>query len=125
LRQKQVRDIFEAAADEDLPAAATATNGLLAWARPTPRLDPHGSTWNMHFHGPTDRLGEGWAAGCAAALTMALGSDLAGRLGVCIAPRCDRVYVDGSKNGSRSFCSVTCQNRVKNARHRERRSTRR
>lgn len=119
---REARAIFEAAADEDVTAAAAATNALLAWARPTPRLDRHGATWDMHFHGPTDRLGDGWVAGCAAALTMALGSDRAGRLGVCSAPACDRVYVDLSRNGSRSFCSVTCQNRVKNQRHRRTRS---
>lgn len=119
---RDARRIFEAAADEDLESAATATNELLAWARPAPRLDQHGDTWDMHFHGPTDRLGDGWAAGCAAALTMAIGSARAGRLGICAAPECDRVYVDHSKNSSRSFCSVTCQNRVKNARHRRSRS---
>lgn len=121
---REARMVFEAAADEDLGAAATATNSLLAWTRPSPRLDQHGSAWNMHFHGPTDRLGDGWVAGCAAALTLALGSDRAGRLGVCAAPECDRVYVDASKNGSRCFCSVTCQNRVKNIRHRRSRSGR-
>ncbi len=115
------RRIFEAASDEDFDSAAAATNDLLAWARPTPRLDQHDTTWDMHFHGPTDRLGDGWAAGCAAALTMALGSASAGRLGVCTAPDCDRVYVDRSKNGTRSFCGITCQNRVKNARHRQNR----
>ena len=119
---REARVVFEAAADEDLGAAATATNALLAWTRPAPRLDLHGTAWDMHFHGPTDRLGDGWVAGCAAALTLALGSDRAGRLGVCAAPECDRVYVDASKNGSRSFCSVTCQNRVKNVRHLQKRS---
>ena len=49
-------------------------------------------------------------------------SDRAGRLGVCAAPECDRVSVDASQNGSRSFCSVTCQNRVKNVRHRHKQS---
>ncbi|MBB5790155.1 CGNR zinc finger domain-containing protein [Jiangella mangrovi] len=117
------RRIFEAAADEDLGSAAVATNALLSWARPMPRLDPHDDTWDMHFHGPSDRLGDGWAAGCAAALTMALGSAGVGRLGVCSAPVCDRVYVDRSKNGTRSFCGLTCQNRVKNARHRQSRTT--
>ena len=119
------RLIFEAAADDDLDSAATATNELLSWTRPTPRLDQHDSSWDMHFHGPTDRLGDGWAAGCAAALTMALGSAKAGRLGICIAPDCDRVYVDRSKPGTRSFCGITCQNRVKNVRHRQNQSQRR
>ncbi|TDE12188.1 CGNR zinc finger domain-containing protein [Jiangella asiatica] len=121
---RDARRIFEAAADDDLDAASTATNSLLSWARPIPRLDQHDSTWDMHFHGPSDRLGDGWAAGCAAALTMALGSAGAGRLGVCAAAECDRVYVDRSKNGTRSFCGLTCQNRVKNIRHRQSRSLR-
>jgi predicted RNA-binding Zn ribbon-like protein len=44
-----------------------------------------------------------------------VGSSLHGRLGVCSAERCDRVYVDTSRNGSRRFCSTACQNRVKAA----------
>jgi hypothetical protein len=119
---QDAREIFEAAADEDLDSAAGAANRLLSWARPIPRLDPHDGTWDMHFHGPTDELGDGWAAGCAAALTMALGIAKTARLGVCAAPDCDRVYVDRSKNGSRSYCGVNCQNRVKNTRHRQNRS---
>lgn len=114
------RPIFEAVADENYDQAADRTNALIMWSRPQPRLDNMGDGWHMHFHGPIDELGEGWAAGCAAALTMAIGSRHAGRLGVCEAPRCDRVYVDNSKNGTRRFCRVTCQNRVKNANHRAR-----
>ena len=33
---------------------------------------------------------------------------------------CDRVYVDGSKNGTRRYCSARCQSRVKAAAHRAR-----
>ena len=36
-----------------------------------------------------------------------------GRLGTCASTDCDRVFLDGSKNASRRFCSTTCQNRVK------------
>ena len=36
-------------------------------------------------------------------------------------PGCGRVFLDVSKNGSRRFCSVTCQNRVKAAAFRQRR----
>ena len=66
-----------------------------------------------------DRLPE--LFGAALGLAVALGSDLAGRLGVCDAPGCDRVYVDASRNGGRRFCSTRCQNRVKAAAHRRRR----
>ncbi|MEV7190535.1 CGNR zinc finger domain-containing protein [Streptomyces sp. NPDC093510] len=51
-----------------------------------------------------------------------MGSDLAGRLGVCRAPKCDRVYVDTSRNAARQFCSTACQSRVKAAAHRARRA---
>ena len=40
---------------------------------------------------------------------------MAGRLGVCAAERCDRVYVDLSRNGAKRFCSTACQNRAKAA----------
>ena len=82
---------------------------------------PDGDGWHVHFHGQDDSLATGWAAGCATGLALALGSDLAGRLGVCAAPRCDRVYVDTSRNTSRRFCSTACQNRVKAAAFRARR----
>jgi predicted RNA-binding Zn ribbon-like protein len=79
-------------------------------------------SWNLHFHGADDTLANGWAAGCASGLALALGSDLAGRLGVCAAPACDRVYVDVSRNAQRRFCSPQCQSRVKAAAHRARRA---
>jgi predicted RNA-binding Zn ribbon-like protein len=49
-----------------------------------------------------------------------LGSEFHDRFGVCTAPRCDRVYVDVSRNGARRFCSTACQNRVKTAAFRAR-----
>ena len=45
----------------------------------------------------------------------------AGRLGVCAAERCDRVYVDTSRNATRRFCSTACQSRTKAAAFRARR----
>lgn len=114
------RGVFSAVETGDLATAARSTNELLDWARPRPRVDRTGEAWDVHFHGPTDDLGVGWAAGCAAGLALAIGSTGAGRLGVCDAPRCDDVYVDDSRNGSRRFCSTPCQNRVKAAAHRAR-----
>jgi predicted RNA-binding Zn ribbon-like protein len=54
---------------------------------------------------------------------MVIGGDLAGRLGVCQAAQCDRVYVDTSRNAARQFCSTACQNRAKAAAFRARRAT--
>jgi len=116
-----VREIFAATDAGDLDAAATRVNALLLATGARPQLDhTPGQGWNLHFHAPDDTLARGWSAGIVAGLALALGSDLAGRLGVCAADQCDRVYVDTSKNGRRRFCSTRCQNRVKAATHRER-----
>jgi predicted RNA-binding Zn ribbon-like protein len=102
------------------PSART-INRLLRDTGARPQLDPAaGGGWSVHFHGSDDTLATGWAAGCAVALALAVGSDLAGRLGVCQAERCDRVYVDRSRNGTKRFCSTACQNRVKAAAFRAR-----
>jgi len=116
-----LREVFEAAGADDVDEAAAVVNTLLDRTGARPQLDRFADgRWSLHFHGVDDSLVVGWSAGCASALALALGSDLAGRLGVCDAPTCDRVYVDESKNGSRRFCSPRCQSRVKAAAHRSR-----
>ncbi len=116
-----LRAVFDAVAAGRLDEAAREVNALLAFTGARPRLDRHdGEPWHLHFHGADNSLVTGWAAGCATGLAVVLGSDLHGRLGVCTAERCDRVYVDTSRNGTRRFCSTTCQNRVKAAAFRAR-----
>jgi predicted RNA-binding Zn ribbon-like protein len=118
----QMRPVFEATDTGDLTEAARVLNKLLDATGARPRLDPLATGgYHVHFHGSTDGLATGWAAGCATGLALAIGTDLAGRLGVCEAERCDRVYVDTSKNARRRFCSTTCQNRTKAATFRQRR----
>jgi predicted RNA-binding Zn ribbon-like protein len=117
----ELRPVFEAVAVGDVDAAARTVNALLAQTGAHPFLDRHdGEPWHLHFHGADESLATGWAAGCATGLAVVLGSAEASRLGVCTAPRCDRVYVDTSRNGTRRFCSTACQNRVKAAVFRER-----
>ena len=117
----ELRRVFAAVAAGDVDQAATGVNQLLARTGAHPYLERHdGEPWHLHFHGTDDGLATGWAAGCAAGLAVVLGGPEWGRLGVCTAPRCDRVYVDTSRNGTRRFCSTTCQNRVKAATFRER-----
>jgi predicted RNA-binding Zn ribbon-like protein len=111
-----IRTVFDAVVADRTDAAASLVNEMLARTGARPHLDRHdGEPWHLHFHGAEDSLVTGWAAGCATGLAVVLGSDLQGRLGVCTAPRCDRVFVDSSRNGTRRFCSTACQNRVKAA----------
>ncbi len=116
-----LRAVFCAVADGRIDDAAGEVNALLRFTGARPNLDRHdGEPWHLHFHGADETLVTGWAAGCATGLAIVLGSDLYGRLGVCTADRCDRVYVDTSRNGTRRFCSTACQNRVKAAAFRAR-----
>lgn len=118
---ESLRVVFEAAAGGDLDTAATAVNALMREMGSVPQLDrARGGGWTLHFHGRDPGLVIGWGAGIAAGLALAIGSDLAGRLGVCQADPCDRVFVDTSKNAGRRFCSTRCQSRVKAAAHRAR-----
>jgi predicted RNA-binding Zn ribbon-like protein len=118
-----MRGVFEAMEDGRVDDAAEAVNLLLRETGARPQLDRvPGEPWQVHFHGANDTYGVGWTAGCATALALAVGSELAGRLGVCRAPHCDRVYVDASRNSVRQFCSAPCQSRVKAAAFRARRS---
>ncbi|MGW9132004.1 CGNR zinc finger domain-containing protein [Streptomyces sp. NPDC055681] len=122
---EQLRHVFTAVESGNIDQAADTLNALLRATGARPQLDrTPGEPWQVHFHGTTDILAVGWSAGCATALALAIGSDLAGRLGVCQAPKCDRVYVDASRNAARQFCSTACQSRVKAAAHRARRAGR-
>jgi predicted RNA-binding Zn ribbon-like protein len=119
-----LRSVFDSIERGDVDDAAITLNALLAETGARPQLDRHdGEPWHLHFHGRTDTVAQGWAAGCATGLAIVLGTDMYDRLGVCTAPRCDRVYVDVSRNGTRRFCSTSCQNRVKAAAFRARRAS--
>jgi predicted RNA-binding Zn ribbon-like protein len=117
----ELRAVFEAAGAGRVDDAAGQINALLLRTGARPKLERHdGEPWHMHFHAADASLASGWAAGCATGLAVVLGSGEYDRLGVCTAPRCDRVYVDISRNGTRRYCSTSCQNRVKTAAFRAR-----
>jgi predicted RNA-binding Zn ribbon-like protein len=118
---QRLRLVFEKVAGGDLDAAVGVVNALLEQTQPAPYLDRHdGQPWHLHFHSRSHDIATGWAASCAMALAVVLDSPYADRLGVCGAQACDRVYIDSSRNATRRFCSILCQNRVKAAAHRAR-----
>jgi predicted RNA-binding Zn ribbon-like protein len=120
----RVREVFTASSSGDVARAAGIVNGLLQEFGAAPRLDvARGGGWALHFHGRDAGIVTGWGAGIAAGLGMAIGSDLAGRLGVCQADPCDRVYIDTSRNLGKRFCSTRCQSRVTSAAHRTKHKT--
>lgn len=69
--------------------------------------------WSLHYHDHTLPAHAGWSTGCAAALGSFISSGHWHYLGTCDAVACDRVFLDVTRNTSRRFCSVRCQNREK------------
>jgi len=121
---RALRRVFLDLHDDDVDAAASGLNGLLAKHPAHPHLAKEDGRWRLHHH-PTDvAVVPMWTAICAEALARMLGAGHGDRLGTCEAPGCGRVFFDVSKNASRRFCSTTCQNRVKAAAFRLRRSRR-
>ena len=117
LVRSQLRAIFIA------PDEATRTrlvNDALTSARITPRLVEHDHL-GMHFHyfPPYASLSEHLIADCAMALAFLIDSGEIKRLKLCSAPDCSRVFVDSSRNRSRTYCDgKTCGARVHAATYR-------
>ncbi len=121
----RLRTVFEAAALADAELAATTVNTLLQDYHAAPQLARHdGEPWHLHFQSQEKEAGRARARGatCATALAIVIGSQGMRRMGICHANRCDRVYIDTSRNGSRHFCSSSCLSRQKVAAFRARRS---
>jgi predicted RNA-binding Zn ribbon-like protein len=119
----RMRTVIEHVEAGRVDEACTHLNGVLVDSRAVPVLSRHdGEPWHLHFHRPDASESDSWAASLATGLAVVLGNPAVDRLGVCRAEACDRVYVDVSRNGTRRFCSTACQNRVKAAAYRRRRT---
>lgn len=117
----RLRAVFEAAEAGDTDRAAELVNALLRDYQAAPTLSRHdGERWHLHYHSTAAGLATAWGAGCATALAVVVDGQALGRLGVCRADACDRVFVDVSRNASRRFCSEACLNRTKVAAFRAR-----
>ncbi len=119
----RLRLVFASRSAGDADGTAHLVNSLLRDYRAAPQLATHdGEPWHLHFHSQDREVGrvEARGATCAVALATVIGSGWASRLGTCAAERCDLVFVDTSRKGSRRFCSLRCLNRDKVARFRSR-----
>lgn len=120
---KRLREVFLLLQAGELDAAAAGLNDLLAAHPAHPHLAKDHGRWRLHHHPADADLVPMATAISADGMARMVGAGRAGRLGACDADDCDRVFLDGSKNGSRRFCSTTCQNRLKAAAFRRRRAT--
>jgi predicted RNA-binding Zn ribbon-like protein len=116
----QLRQVFSDLHDGDIDAAANRLNQLLAAHPAHPHLAMDDGRWRVHHHPINAGLVPMATAVSAEAMARMIGAGDGNRLGTCDSDDCDRVFLDESKNGSRRFCSTTCQNRVKAAAFRRR-----
>ncbi|WP_235030820.1 CGNR zinc finger domain-containing protein [Nonomuraea solani] len=83
----------------------------------------HGDPPVLAFHHPGADLVDAWAADAGTALAMVIGVGQGVRLRSCEADGCELVFFDVTRNASRRFCGLSCQNRAKATAYRARRRT--
>ncbi|WP_246080626.1 CGNR zinc finger domain-containing protein [Nonomuraea mesophila] len=81
----------------------------------------HGDPPRLAFHRPEADRVDAWAADAATSLAMVIGVGQGLRLRSCEANGCDLVFFDVTRNASRRFCGLPCQNRAKASAYRARR----
>jgi predicted RNA-binding Zn ribbon-like protein len=120
---RQLREVVDACVDGDVTRAAELLNALLTAHHATPNLHGHpGRAPVLAFHQVNAGPSEARIADMATSLAMVVGADRTSRLGRCSASGCDRVFYDSTRNGSRRFCGLVCQNRAKASAYRARRA---
>ena len=120
---KRLRAIFAEIRLGEIDAAAILLNDMLGLYPAHPHLAKERGRWVLHHHPRHATLVPMATAVSAEVLARVVGDGAADRLGTCESDDCDRVFLDGSKNASRRFCSTTCQNRVKAAAFRRRQAS--
>ncbi|MGW0683647.1 CGNR zinc finger domain-containing protein [Streptomyces sp. NPDC002754] len=105
---------------QDLGERSHAVNALLADASTSPRISLHDGRPHLHYSAIGADAAAHLRAVTAAGLAYVICSADADRLGRCARRSCALAFVDTSRNGRRTYCSVRCANNDAVARHRER-----
>ncbi|MGW0480358.1 CGNR zinc finger domain-containing protein [Nonomuraea sp. NPDC003214] len=101
------------------PGAAAGLNAMLVRHGAVPCL--YGDPPMLGFHARDAAPVDAWAASTGTALAMVIGVGQGVRLRSCEAAGCDLVFYDVTRNASRRFCGLSCQNRAKATAYRARR----
>ncbi len=101
------------------PDSVASLNALLV--RHSAVANLHGEPPILAFHQPDASLVDAWAADAGTALAMVIGVGQGVRLRSCEADGCALVFFDVTRNTSRRFCGLSCQNRAKASAYRARR----
>jgi hypothetical protein len=117
---------IEALWDADRDTAAQLANQVFDANEARPRLVRHGSfDWHLHGVPVGAPLPSAVVVHAAMAFVDLVRADDTARCKRCGDGRCERMFLDQSRNRSRRFCSTTCQSRTNVAAFRERRTAHR
>ncbi|WP_282791310.1 CGNR zinc finger domain-containing protein [Streptomyces sp. CC224B] len=103
---------------QDLAKRCARLNALLDEASSRPRIALHDGTPHFHYSAPGSDPAAHVRALTAAGLASIVCHADARRLGRCARTLCGHVFVDTSRAGRRTYCSVRCANNDAVARHR-------
>ena len=117
---ERLYETFASLGSGDVDHAAELINSLPRASPATPHLMKEDGIWRLHHHPADVPVLQMWRAICADSIARLIGAQAGHRLGTCSAKRCDRVFVDTTKNATRRYCSTACQNRAKIAAFRSR-----
>lgn len=107
----QLRAIFDAAARGHEDDAVERLNAMLIHHPVHPQLARHGGQdWHLHFN-DAGSVPDRYAARAAMGLAAKIAAQGPGRLGICRAEGCERVFFDTTANRSRRYCSDRCAGR--------------
>ena len=113
-----LQDVFTATSIDERTQAA---NTLLTLGTARAYLTTHdGWSPHLHFTGEDEDVVARVKAVTAGGVAIFLVESGGERLGVCARSRCERVFVDTSRNGRREYCSARCGNTAAVTRHRQR-----
>ncbi|MFC4242576.1 CGNR zinc finger domain-containing protein [Gryllotalpicola reticulitermitis] len=108
----RLHGVFLDLARRDLPTAVPKINELLSEYPARLHLSSE-PPWSLHYQDHAVTAVEGWQIGCCAALASWISSGATQYISRCQAERCDRVFFDDTRSGTRRFCTPRCQNRDK------------
>lgn len=112
---RKLRRVLDLLVENDVETAAGILNEMLAEHPAHPHLAKDEGRWRLHHHPADVSLVPMYVSITAEALARMISEDLADRFGRCEAKGCNIFFFDTSKNGTRRFCSTTCQSRNKTA----------
>jgi predicted RNA-binding Zn ribbon-like protein len=120
-------DLARCFGPQDLRKRCERINALLTESASTPYISLHDGTPHLHYSSPGADAAAHIRAVTAAGLAYITCFGGPNRLGRCARTECFTAFVDTSRNGRRTYCTVRCANNAAVTRHRDRtaRATRR